>query len=137
MTIRLALGFLNKINNRFIPVFDYDLMGGEKTVISEINRFQGLYGLNACALYETKRGHHAIFYWNQVSKKKYEKMLEKSASDWRFKKLFEKMNCSNLRLKGKYANDRRIVGVIASPFKSSELEEKTGDFLLKFHNKLG
>ncbi len=124
-----ALGGLNRIGNKFMPVFDYDTKYKDK-VIGDIMVLQEKFGLNQCCLYKTKRGFHVKFYWNLVSWKSFEKMLDKSKCDKRFKILCKKLGQANLRLAGKHDNDKQLVELCNfNEHNPTEIEDGIGELL--------
>ena len=134
--MKIALGILSEVNGKHTPLFDFDFKN-EKKAVAECERLMGKFELSDCVLFSTKKGFHAVFFWNRVSFDNYAKMLEDSKlCDKRFLKIVKLLKKANLRLKGKHYADKKTKCIIVSPFSSTKNDVIVGNAVFTLTKKM-
>lgn len=133
----LGIGMLSTAENgKHTPSFDFDEITEAEamkraTAISERHNFAD--GL----LVRTKNGFHAIFPYDSVSLRAYRRILDETLCDPAFKAITSLLRASNIRVAGKWADEKREVLTIQGKRTPTAYEKSVGDGLIAFFRALG
>jgi len=134
MAVAYGLSSLIDKKNKLHSIFlDYDIKNFS-IVLKDVVKLQNKFNLSDAFIFKTKKGYHAIFFYDVVDFKTLEKVIRSSKVEWRYKSFVSQYKRVFLRVGGKYKNkDIEFVGVVFSERRPTYDELLYGMSLMKFH----
>lgn len=120
-----------------VVMLDYDEKDVDK-VIESIIELQEFWNLSDASIYQTRNGHHAIFWYDQVPYERLKMIIDFARYvDPMFKYISRFYTHKTLRAKGKYeTRDIFFIDVIEGRRTATENEKEIGELKKKEHEAL-
>lgn len=97
-----AISWVSEIDNRHMPMFDYDGKNVKTQLKRDVKLLQERYALGDAWVYNTKRGFHVYFFTDLVPWKEYWAMLCETKCCKGFRAAVKRHNYGTLRVSAKY-----------------------------------